>query len=267
MKRIAALFVALALAGLCGCGEGGTKKTSTPEITSTTTVPTIHTPAAASAVFLSEVYTAPDSYEGVPAAYKPILDAVYLHEQIQRVYNEINLGRNPEHENTHETMKEHETVIENLYKPYLIGRDYYSDKLTRRDEYEFGYTLKDINNDGVPELLLLQKDFGEYPNPKRTAAYALFTIANGKAVRVPGDFYYMAEDGITYNIHNSLSSYKLEPGATELTQLCEYRMRLLFWEDKDKPPQPYWYKVDMELLDETELEAEEKILLITEEET
>jgi len=128
MRRIAAVLVALALAGLCGCGEGGAEGTSSA---STTTI-TASVPNAASVDFMSETYTAPESYEGVPEEYWPVLDAVYLHAQVDRLYHHLNR----QSKMTEDISKEHAAVIMNLYKPYLIGSDYYSDELTCRGEYE-----------------------------------------------------------------------------------------------------------------------------------
>lgn len=259
MKRLLCALLVLIMLFLSACGQAGEPE----EITEASAAATLAAASnAASVTFLSKVYTAPASYEGAPPAYKPVLDAVYLYEQIRRPCNNLNW----QGEMTANAWEEYDGIIENLFKKFATdaGYDKY-DNLYYRERNKVGYAVKDINNDGTPELLLLEKDRDLWPYPKRNAPYAMFTIRNGKAVRVEGDIGCLAEDGFTYNVNYNrinLTSFKLEPGATELTCLSIYGARLAFWEDEDIPPQPYWYKEDLERPEEDEMRK----LLITEEE-
>jgi len=104
-----------------------------------------------------------------------------------------------------------------------------------------GYAMKDINNDGIPELLLLSKE------PAEPAINSLFTLKDGKPVNL-GQYWsrhraHLAAEGTIYTVGSSsawstyLDSYALEPGVAELTHLTEYYM------DADDNEIPFWVKV------------------------
>jgi len=112
-------------------------------------------------------------------------------------------------------------------------------------EGNLGYALKDINGDGVPELLLLDKE--GWGNPGEPSIYVLYTLKDGKPVML-GQYWsrsrgHLAADGTIYTVGSSsafstyLDSYQLEAGAGELTHLTEY------YTDIDDNEIQFWVKV------------------------
>ena len=147
----------------------------------------------------------PASYKDAPEAYYPVLDCLY---------------RAVRTKNTEE-LWEGAGILD---APHFAFEDemFYLDML--------GYAVKDINGDGVPELLLLYRE--SFWNPAVPILLSLYTLHEGRAVRL--DSYHNArlahitEDGTVYvagrssAVTTSLESYSLEAGAAELTQLTEY---------------------------------------------
>jgi len=112
-------------------------------------------------------------------------------------------------------------------------------------EGALGYAVKDINGDGIPELLLLEND--SWGNPGEPAINSLFTLKDGKPVNI-GQYWsrhrgHLAADGTIYTVGSSsawstyLDSYALEPGAAELTHLTEY------YTDIDDQENQFWVRV------------------------
>lgn len=139
----------------------------------------------------------PVAYKSAPKAYKPVLDELYRYTRMIQRGDDI-VGAYPEW-----------TFFES--PPNSVS----------------SYAINDINNDGMPELLV----FGTYgeENHLRT----IFTLKNNEPVSV-FSFWdkhngYLAADGTIFSVGSSgggrsfLISYKLNPGAIELTELTEYR--------------------------------------------
>jgi len=202
MKKLCAWMLIALLLGLCACG-----RQAVPEKMGATTVPiiieaTTEAPATTT-VPVTIPIEYPASYKAAPAAYKPILDDLYrfvylVSNDIETndVYGETGIAEAPNF------------ALENgeIRHGYV------------------GYAIKDINRDGVPELLILTKDL---------AVFSWFTIRGDEPVhlaaytlRVPASF---AADGTIYvkgagGIFCRLYSYWLDAAATELTLLTEYHM-------------------------------------------
>jgi len=113
-------------------------------------------------------------------------------------------------------------------------------------EGSLGYAVKDINGDGIPELLLLEK--GSWgAGAEGTAMCALYTLQNRKPVLI-GQYWsrsrgHLGADGRLFTAGSSsaftayLDSYELKPGAGELTHMTEYYM------DVGNRGEPCWVMV------------------------
>jgi len=170
---------------------------------------------------ISQPIEYPACHKDAPKAYKPILDDLYRMDQI-------------------------------------IRRDEPRDELDwRGDTYitEFvrslGYAVVDINHDGIPELLLLTKE-SPY-NPKEPFIHSLFTLKDDQPVNV-GYYWgrhrgHLAADGTIYTRGSgggsctTLGSFKLKPGAAELTQLTEYESDYFPGDDTNNAGFPYFFKL------------------------
>ena len=163
--------------------------------------------AGTSALFLTQGMKRSESWE-LPEAYRPLLEGIHRLVLTAR-----------EEDGDWDWIREPE--MRYLESQYLGDTDY-------KTEGNMGYALVDINDDGTPELLWLGKNS---ENPEEFLLYALFTLQDGNPVRLydrghrfPG---VLAQDGTLYCATGTameaiLLSYKLEPGAAELTQLTEY---------------------------------------------
>ncbi len=89
--------------------------------------------------------------------------------------------------------------------------------VTRRPDYKFqyGYSVGDINGDGVDELLLLSESYG---------LYAIFTLCNGSPVLLDsfGNRYYgyIGEDGLIYTSMGSGVGYS-EHSVYKISESCD----------------------------------------------
>jgi len=101
---------------------------------------------------------------------------------------------------------------------------------------DMGYAVVDINNDGAPELVLL----GRY-HDQDDLIFAIYTLVDNEPVNVHilsrGGPQRLAADGTLhvmrpYRAGDSLSTYRLEPGASELTQLT---FEEVDWRDVEWP--------------------------------
>jgi len=98
------------------------------------------------------------------------------------------------------------------------------------EEGSLGSAVKDINGDGIPELLLLDKmNTGSQGQP---FIYALYTLKDREPVML-GQYWsrsraHLDVDGRLFTVGSSsasstyLDSYELRPGASELTHLTQY---------------------------------------------
>ncbi|MCL1952560.1 MAG: hypothetical protein FWF60_07005 [Oscillospiraceae bacterium] len=148
------------------------------------------------------------SFSDAPEAYRPLLGGILRLVQTAR-----------EEDGDWEWI--HEPEMEDLEGQWLGGTDY-------TVKGNMGYAVADINGDGTPELLWLGKN---RENPDEILLYALFTLKDGAPVRLfsrglrwPG---VLARDGMLYcavqgGMMTNLISYRLEPGAAELTQADAY---------------------------------------------
>jgi len=255
MKQLALILLAAMLCLLCACGV------TTPEETSAIT--TTSQAVAVSVVYLSETIEAPTSYQAAPAEYKPVLDDYYLFQQIFLRYE---YGLNMKGNGGGGPMRECEAL-----QGELVKHGYISHSVPRGEHAD--YAVADINSDGIPELLLLQR-ISHWNKQKDYSIDSIYTIKNGKAVPVLSDImgsFYMSEnsilaaDGTFYRVedyHNvgcaNLYSYQLEAGATELSLLEEYHAALSFSDEPDALPVPYWYRVvdgDKEEITEKEFDG------------
>jgi len=182
-------LLCLCLLALCTCGQAEPVQTI---------VPTTQPPA-------TQPIKYPASYKDAPEAYKPVLDSLY-------------------------------------HLVHCIRNDVYDDKLwtwfdagitvppglafDEDDEFRhnsIGYAIKDINNDGVPELLIMS----DLPY-----VLSLFTLKDNEPVHLEsyehrrlGAF---AADGTIYtSIYSGagawdLYSHELKKGASELTELTQF---------------------------------------------
>jgi len=195
MKRLCVLLAILLC--LCACGQ-------TAEPPATAARPT----------------DCPASYRDAPEAYWPFLDSMYRFVQAARRIAE-----------------EEEAPSERLvdWGEWPSLEELPLGPLFNGGECFLGYAVEDINRDGVPELFVLTQ--GDWTDPDEPGMWPhiwmLFTLQDHRPVylttiewRTVGK---LAGDGTLYISGNrdavymkSLLSYRLEPGAAELTLLAEY---------------------------------------------
>ena len=156
----------------------------------------------------------PQSYPGAPEEYKPILDALFLLEELMR-REEYGFGEDLE----------------------IVGFVEYPHDST------LGYALIDLNNDGVLELLL-----GSIDGLNNSAPNSVFILKDGQpvlltsfwsrsrgVVTADGTIYSMGSGGAAYTY---LSSLKLDKNSNTLTELTNIRSDYSFLEEK-----PYYFQV------------------------
>jgi len=110
-------------------------------------------------------------------------------------------------------------------KEYLASQEWITDYTS---EGNIGYAAADINSDGTPELLWLGKS---REAPEDFVLIALFTLKGNKPVRLASyglrGKAALGSDGTLYcvavwGMGTALYSFKLKPGAGELTQMDTY---------------------------------------------
>jgi hypothetical protein len=143
----------------------------------------------------------PQSYKGAPIEYKPILDALYLvSERIRRWETDDLFDFD---------------CFSEAVSALIVGESLGGD---------MGYAVIDINNDGIPELLI-----GHISSLEYAAPCSIFTLKDGEPVLL-ANFWsrsrgIISADGIIYvtgsggAAHTYLSSYELHENADTLTQL------------------------------------------------
>ena len=196
-----------------------------------------------SIVFMGETITAPASYPGVPKAYIPVLDGLYLCGELSRRYYTLVY----EDKFTQETLQEYDKAMNKInergYTPYPYSGF----------ERASGYALTDLDNDNIPELLILE-DPSRYSNGKQTPSInSVFAIRNGQLVCIEKnspdlqDYTILSANGTFYQCldwrgigYVDLSAFRLETGMTEFTVLSEARAALSF--SSGDVPVPYWTK-------------------------
>ncbi len=158
----------------------------------------------------------PAAYQGASEAYKPILDAMFLLEE-RTCREEYGSGEDLE-------------ILGFAEYPYP------------RDNM-LGYSLIDLNIDGVFELLL-----GSIDGLSNSAPNSIFTLKDGQPVLLAsfssrsrgvisadGTIYSTGSGGAAYTY---LSSFKLDKNADMLTQLTDMRSDYSYLEEK-----PYFFQV------------------------
>jgi len=202
MKRLLTLLICLAaLLGISACGLFGGAG-AVPEETTTEAATT--TAATTNAPTTAEPIKVPDTYKDAPVAYKPVLDEYYKWVVSARASK---------------------GDIEKCYMPNVPLIGYYA-PIIFDDSISKGYAIKDINNDGIPELFILPGGKGSFSS--------IFTLKDGEPVRLEIDDMrkrlHISADGTIYSAAQStaasyteLYAYKLEPGAGKLSIIAEYR--------------------------------------------
>jgi len=164
---------------------------------------------------LTEPIEHPQSYSGAPGAYNPILDDLYLFSEHVRLEDSFDY------------------VWENFG---ALG-------FVEPPQGEIGYAVVDINNDGIPELLL-----GSIDGLNNASPHSVFTLKDGNPVLLisfwsrsrgvisaNGAIYSVGSGGAAYT---DLSSYRLDKHADTLTELTDIRSDYSFSEDK-----PYFFQI------------------------
>lgn len=203
MKRL--LAAVLCLLALCACGRGVPLEETTEATTEAMLASDPATQPTTEARTLPTVIY-PASYKDAPAAYKPVLDELYKYIQLTKPENWYEYGNQD-------------------YINYVRGETHFVEATRGR----LGYAVKDINKDGIPELVILTDD---YYGSEKAFIYTLFTLKDNKPLflehfwsRSSGE---IAADG---TIHSSGSSsaesgsneiYILEPHAAALTLVAGY---------------------------------------------
>jgi len=235
MKRIISLLTCAAvLLGFAACGVlGGDNppaETTTEPIT--TTKPTTTAEPTTTAPVTQPVKV-PDSYKDAPAAYKPILDDLYRFVTIISGNEMVDILPSGK--------------AEIMEMPYgILENDVYQKGF-------MGYAVKDINQDGVPELIILSK---AYDGKNVPFIYSIFTLKNNKPVNI-GIYWSrnkgkLAADGTIYNLssggaaYTHFYSYRLKSGASKLTLLTEYQSDTNDDRYPDKSIDIYYQVVDGE---------------------
>jgi hypothetical protein len=207
MKRIVVFVLVAALVLLAGCGEVALEESSAATTTEApTTIEALIT--IEESTTLSFEY--PISYKYAPEGYKPVLDEFYRH--VQMVYVEDG-------------------------EAHITGEGEYLVEPWFSTPGDLGYAIEDINNDGIPELLLLNLTNFGWGSSEEPFIHALFTLKDDQPVQLGQywrrDHAQLGADGTVYRIGSGgadswyLTSYMLETGAAELTLLTEY------WKDFD----------------------------------
>lgn len=151
----------------------------------------------------------PAPFGDAPEAYRPLLEGILKLVQ---------------------TAREEDGDWEWIHEPemeYIESQQMNDVVLTSDGALALGYAIEDINGDGTQELLWLGKS---RENPGEILLHALFTLKDGAPVRLfsrgmrwPG---VLARDGTLYcvfqGMETHLISYRLEPGAAQLTQADAY---------------------------------------------
>jgi len=202
LKKLFAAVLCVLLAGLCACGRAepeaettrATAQATTTAATTTTEPPTM------------EPIECPATYRDAPKDYKPILDALYA----------TALARN-DNRDWDWAMDVREKIV---FLPNWVNSS----------TEELGYAIVDINRDGILELLLLCKG----------SLFSLFTLEDTNPVFLLGDWGdnchgRFAADGTLYVTHligsasgSTLASYRLEPGASKLTEIESYYFHFMY---------------------------------------
>jgi len=215
MKLLTALALCLTLLALCACGqvqpeEITTTPSTTTEITTTTEPPITPQPIKY-----------PASYKDAPKAYKPVLDEFFYQAQ-------------PAYWGYGETC--------------VIGGSYITEPWFTQTA-NLGYAIKDINNDGIPELLLLDLNNVGWGTYEGFFVYALFTLKDNKPVQLGQywrrDYAGLTMDGTIYRVGSGgaksalLTTYKLKQNAAELTKVKEHMgdLGIVCYEIKDENQQ------------------------------
>jgi len=200
MKPLFALILCVCLLALCACGQAEPE-----EVDATTTAATTAAPTTTEAPTKLPIEY-PASYRDAPEAYKPILDDLY--RAVYLISNNI--------------------LNDNFYGDTgisVIPRMFFGNDGEFRHG-TLGYAVKDINKDGMPELLLLTSDcYGS----KEQIVLSLFTLGDNKPIHLYScgerEWTKYAADGTIYTVGSGgaattyLAAYKLEPGAADLTKL------------------------------------------------
>jgi len=194
-KLIALIFVLLLLAGCASVAqpvvaeEETTLEYTTTEQTTTTTEWTM---------LPTRLIDFPTSFRGAPEVYWPILRYLYM-------FNDNHEGN----------------MMYAMDALWFAGFGF----ATRGNN---AYAVADINGDGIDELILFGQFEGQAPH-----MIALYTQHDGVAVRL-GEWTHRSQavittDGIIYDRGSNssessgFSSYRLEPGATRLTEITFHR--------------------------------------------
>ena len=191
MKRILAAMLSLCLLALCACGQPApTHTTVQTTATTTTQAPT------------TQPIEYPSSYKDAPAAYKLVLDDLYALKQW--LWNG----------NVDWRMVDYDKIDEFSYANDIFGA-------WTQDPVD-GYAVKDINNDGIQELLLFQAPSSDALNLR-----SLFTLSDGQPVCLgfygPRHWGGIAVDGTVYYggsgsaASGRIETYRLKPHAATLT--------------------------------------------------
>ncbi|MCL2494842.1 MAG: hypothetical protein FWE98_04205 [Oscillospiraceae bacterium] len=195
MKRLlTAALSSLCLLALCACGQAAPPEATTPALPATEATTTKQTTTTQPPTMPPIEY--PASYKDAPAAYKPVLDNLYALKQW--LWND----------ETDWPDYYWDTILDFQYAEAIMGAWNYPVS---------GYVVADINNDGVPELLL----FGG-PDLR-----SLFTLSDGQPISLgsfgPRSWGYIAADGTVHHGGSGSAAsggseiYRLEPYATTLT--------------------------------------------------
>ena len=204
-KNLFSAIIALCLLALCACWQAQPEETAAP----TTTTASAAAPTTTTETPATVLIEYPASYRDAPAAYKPNLDALYALEQLLRQDKEGELFAPGS-----DTFPLFQDCLEKAFIHDIYGNG------------GFGYAIKDINKDGIVELIILQ-------NEEENFMCSIYTLKHGKPVnldyygrRFPGR---LTADGTIYQTQYGgtsrfMKSSRLKAGASELTLLTEYYM-------------------------------------------
>ena len=130
----------------------------------------------------------PSSYRDAPEAYKPILNALYKFVQAA-------------HHNGSIEWHDSWAIIKFTELPCdaRMNSDGHIDKYI---DNSLGYAVADINNDGTPELLLIENK--SWLNPKEIFVHSLFTLKDNEPVHLrsywSSGYSRFAADGTIYTV-------------------------------------------------------------------